>query len=84
VKERYRNNSLFIDWDGARDRVKGIERWEERRPYWEAYLADGTSPEVVLKDILCIGGSLKRFQLSSPTLNEVFIQVVQERVRRVE
>ena len=84
VKERYRNNSLFIHWDGPRDRVTGIERWEEIRPYWEAHLADGTSPEVVLEEILRLGGSIKRFQLSSPSLNEVFIQVVQERGNGVE
>ena len=84
VKERYRKNSLFIHWDGPRDSVRGIERWEEQRPYWEAYLADGTSPEVVLEEILRLGGSLKRFQVSSPSLNEVFIQVVQERGSSVE
>ena len=78
VKERYRSNSLFIDWDGPRDQIQGVNRWEDRRRYWEAFLADGASPEGVLQDILDKGGPLRLFQLSAPSLNEVFIRVAQE------
>ena len=77
VKQRYRNNSLFIDWDGPHDLIKGINRWEDRGRYWEAFLADGASGESVVRQMLENGGLLKLFQLSSPTLNEVFIKVAQ-------
>jgi ABC-2 type transport system ATP-binding protein len=78
VKQRYRNNSLFIDWDGPHDQILGINRWEDRGRYWEAFLADGASGESVLRQMLEKGGLLSLFQLSSPTLNEVFIKVAQE------
>ena len=74
VKQQYRNNSLFISWDGPRDNVKGVARWDDRGPYWEAFLGDGALPERVLREILDLGGTLKLFQLSSPSLNEVFIR----------
>ena len=78
VKQHFRNNSLFIDWDGLRHQVSGITRWEDRGPYWEAFLAGGVSPEDVLQEILRLGGSLRLFQLSNPSLNEVFIRVAGE------
>ena len=37
VKQRYRDNSLFIDWDGSHDQIQGINRWEDRGRYWEAF-----------------------------------------------
>ena len=80
VKERYRNNSLFISWDGPRHQVRGAARWEDRGRYWEAFLADGASPEGVLQEVLDLGGTVKLFQLSSPSLNEVFIKVAGEGV----
>ena len=80
VKQRYRNNSLFIDWDGPQDQIQGINRWEDRGRYREAFLADGASGESVLRQILEKGGLLNLFQLSSPTLKEVFIKVAQEGV----
>ena len=84
VKQRYRNNSLFIEWDGPRDQVRGVTHWENHGPYWEAYLADNLPPEAVAQEILSLGGTLKLFQLSSPSLNEVFIQVVGREVARDE
>ncbi|MFQ5794456.1 MAG: ABC transporter ATP-binding protein [Candidatus Bipolaricaulia bacterium] len=78
VKQRYRNNSLFIVWDGPRDEVSEVVRWEDRGLYWEAFLADDISPEEALQKILCLGGTLSLFQLSSPSLNEVFLRVVSE------
>ena len=75
VKERYRNNSLFIQWDGPRDSVAAVERWENRDTYWEAFLAAGATPEQALREILELGGTLRLFQLSLPSLNEVFIRV---------
>ena len=80
VKERYRNNSLFIDWDGPHDRVAGVAHWEDRGPYWEAFLADGMVPEGILQELLALGGTLKLFQISSPSLNEVFIKVASTEV----
>jgi ABC-2 type transport system ATP-binding protein len=80
VKQRYRNNSIFIDWDGPHDQIQGVNRWEDRGRYWEAFLADGASGEGVLKQILGKGGQLNHYQLSTPSLNEVFIKVAQEGV----
>ena len=78
VKERFRNNSLFIQWDGPRDSIRGVASWQDLGPYWEAFLSDGATPESVLREILEAGGALRRFQLSSPNLHEVFIRVAGE------
>ena len=75
VKERFRNNSLYVQWDGLRNRIQGVAKWQDRGPYWEAFLSGGATAESVLQEILGAGGTLKRFQLSSPSLHEVFIRV---------
>ncbi len=78
VKQRYRGDSLFITWNGPRDRVRGIARWEDRGTFSEAFLNEGATPESVLREMLDLGGQVMLFQLSLPSLNDVFIRVAGE------
>ncbi len=75
IKERYRNNSLFIRWDGPLDSMISVDRWVLRDGYFEVFLSDDATPELALEEILVHGGTLRHFELSTPTLNEVFIRV---------
>ena len=84
VKERYRNNSLFIRWNGPLKSVAAVERWELRDGYFEAFLAAGATPEQALREILDLGGTLRLFQLSMPSLDEIFIRVAGAEVQADE
>ena len=84
VKERYRNNSLFIRWNGPLKSVVAVERWELRDGYFEAFLAAGATPEQALREILSLGGTLRLFQLSMPSLDEIFIRVAGAEVQADE
>ena len=75
IKERYRNNSLFIRWNGPLKSMVTVDRWELRDGYFEAFLADDATPELALQEILVLGGTLRHFELSMPSLNDVFIRV---------
>jgi ABC-2 type transport system ATP-binding protein len=41
-------------------------------------LAEGTSPQDVLKDLVTRRVDLERFEIAIPTLDEIFIRVVAE------
>jgi ABC-type uncharacterized transport system ATPase subunit len=75
VKERYRNNSLFIRWNGPLKSMVTVDRWVLRDGYFEAFLSDDATPELALQEILVLGGTLRHFELSMPSLNDVFIRV---------
>ncbi|MBM3944565.1 MAG: ATP-binding cassette domain-containing protein [SAR202 cluster bacterium] len=81
VKERYRKNSLILSWNGPRERVRGVSRWEPRGEFWEAYLKDGVAPESVLVDMVQLGGAIRHFEPSMPTLHEVFLRVARDGAR---
>lgn len=78
IKERYRNNSLFIRWNGPLKSMVTVDRWELRDGYFEAFLSDDATPELALQEILVLGGTLRHFEVSMPSLNEVFIRVAGE------
>ena len=78
IKERYRNNSLYIRWNGPLKSMVTVDRWVLRDGYFEAYLSDDATPELALQEILVLGGTLRHFELSTPSLNEVFIRVAGE------
>jgi ABC-2 type transport system ATP-binding protein len=44
----------------------------------ELFLDGQTSPQVILKDLVSKGVVVDRFEISTPSLNEIFIQVVKE------
>ena len=75
IKERYRNNSLFIRWNGPLKSMVTVDRWVLRDGYFEAFLSDDATPELALQEILVLGGTLRHFELSMPSLNDVFIRV---------
>ncbi|MDA1188586.1 MAG: ATP-binding cassette domain-containing protein [Chloroflexi bacterium] len=78
VKQGYRNNSVFVAWDGPRERVRGVSRWEDRGQTVEAYLVDGVAPESVLVDMVQLGGAIRHFEVSMPSLHEVFLRVARD------
>ena len=61
-----------------------VERWELRDGYFEAFLAAGATPEQALREILSLGGTLRLFQLSMPSLDEIFIRVAGAEVQADE
>jgi ABC-2 type transport system ATP-binding protein len=78
IKSRYRNNSVFIECDRLPESITGIVGSKDHGKYVELFLDGQTSPQAVLKDIMSKGAVVDRFEISTPSLNEIFIQVVKE------
>jgi ABC-2 type transport system ATP-binding protein len=78
IKSRYRNNSVFIECDRLPEKLPGVTGSKDRLKYVELFLDGHTSPQEVLSALVSSGAKVDRFEVSTPSLNEVFIQVVRE------
>ena len=76
IKNSYRNNSVFVDFSGPIDGLEGVASSKNHRGYTELFLDDNTSAQQVLKQLISRKGDLHRFEVSTPSLNEIFLQVV--------
>ncbi|NMC53625.1 MAG: ATP-binding cassette domain-containing protein [Chloroflexi bacterium] len=58
------------------ERIPGVVKVEGHNGLTRLVLADGVSPQSVLKALLEMGVVLEHFEVATPTLDEIFIQVV--------
>jgi ABC-2 type transport system ATP-binding protein len=58
------------------DGLEGVASSKSHRSYTELFLDDKTSAQQVLKQLVNRKGDLHRFEVSTPSLNEIFLQVV--------
>ncbi len=59
--------------------IPGVNRIDRNNSGYILHLADQTSPQMILKNLVDQGIALERFEVSLPTLDEIFIQVVTAR-----
>jgi len=78
IKKKYRNNSVMVDYEGELGELEGVWRRRQDEGHTELFLDDKTSPQKVLSQILEQGASINHFEVSTPTLNDIFLQVAAE------
>jgi ABC-2 type transport system ATP-binding protein len=76
IKWRYRNNSVFVAGEGDIGELDGVGGRKEHGKYVELFLDGDTSPQQVLNQLIAQGVRVDRFEVSTPSLNEIFIQAV--------
>lgn len=76
VKARYRNNSILLHSDGQPDDLPGVIGSKNQGKYVELFLDGQVLPQEVLAALVSQGITVDRFEVSTPSLNEIFIQVV--------
>jgi ABC-2 type transport system ATP-binding protein len=79
IKSRYRNNSVFLEFDGVLGELEGVVGKNDHGDYVELFLDGETSPQKILEQLLSQGVRVNRFEVSTPSLNEIFLQVVEKR-----
>jgi ABC-2 type transport system ATP-binding protein len=57
--------------------LKGVERTEPVNGSVKLHLSPGTAPQEILKSLVTKGVTLEQFEIARPTLDEIFIRVVQ-------
>ena len=78
IKSRYRNNSVFLKFDGVLGEIEGVVRKKVHGDYVELFLDGETPPQKILQDLISRGVEINQFEVSTPPLNEIFLQVVEK------
>jgi len=78
VKSKYRNNSIFLECNRLPEEIPGVVGSKDHGKYMELYLDGNTTPQQVLNTLVGNSVIVERFEVSTPSLNEIFIQVVKE------
>ena len=76
IRSRFRNNSIFLEYEGSIEGLTGIVGEKNHGKYAELFLDGKTPPQEILSQLLTRGTTVDRFEVSTPSLNEIFIQVV--------
>ena len=74
IKARYRSNAVYVNVGGELGDVPGVSRQLSHRDYTELVLADGTNPRQVLEYLVGLGVAVNRFEVATPSLNEIFLK----------
>ena len=78
IRSRFRNNSIFLECEGSLDGLAGVTGEKNHGKFVELFLDGKTSSQEVLAQLLARDVTVDRFEVSTPSLNEIFIQVVKE------
>ncbi len=78
IKERYRNNSVVVEYEWELGEVTGVVRRQDHDGYVELFLETGTAPQQVLAQLVSQGIVVNRFEVATPPLHDIFLQVVEE------
>jgi len=76
IKSRYRSNSVILDFDGKLEEVTGVTEKCTHKGYVELVLEGNTTPQQLLERLVSTGITINRFEVATPTLNEIFLRVV--------
>ncbi len=78
IKTSYRNNSVFVEFEGELGELAGVVGTKDYGEYVELFLDGETMPQKILEQLTSRRGNISRFEVSTPALNEIFLQVVGE------
>jgi ABC-2 type transport system ATP-binding protein len=79
IKARYRNNAIRVDVKGDLGEIPGVVEKRPGHNYVELVLDGKATPRQILETLVSRGIVVNRFEIATPPLNEIFLQVVGRR-----
>jgi ABC-2 type transport system ATP-binding protein len=79
IKSRYRNNAVLLDFKGELGEIPGVSTRHQHKDYVELVLDGKTTPRQVLETLVSRGIVIDRFEIATPPLNEIFLEVAGKR-----
>ena len=76
VKSKYRNNAVLVETAGEVGTIEGVTEHRPLNGAVELKLDANTTPQMLLERLIKKGIVVNRFELSMPSLTEIFIKVV--------
>ena len=78
TKARFRKKTLLVSVDGELPDVPGVIDTRPNRDAIELVLAPDTTPQMVLDRLRERGTTINRFEITTPTLNDIFLKLAGE------
>jgi ABC-2 type transport system ATP-binding protein len=75
IKASYRSHSVILDFEGELGQVSGVTEKRTHKGYVELVLDGKTTPKQVLDRLVSTGIVINRFEVATPSLNEIFLEV---------
>jgi ABC-2 type transport system ATP-binding protein len=76
IKSRYQSNSVILEFQGELGEIEGVTQKRRDKQVVELMLTGETTPQQVLERLVSRGIVVNRFEVATPTLNEIFLKVV--------
>lgn len=76
IRSRYGKNTVLLEFEGELKNIPGVRKINNSGNYAELILEQDTDPREILK-ILAAMVRVNKFEISMPSLNEIFIEVVE-------
>ncbi|MCX6012122.1 MAG: ATP-binding cassette domain-containing protein [Chloroflexi bacterium] len=78
VKDKYRNNSVIIESDTIPKNLPGVISVTNHGRHFELFLDNAVEPQEILNILIKNNVKIDKFEISTPSLNEIFIRVAKE------
>jgi ABC-2 type transport system ATP-binding protein len=78
IRRQYSGHAVLVRTDGSLPSIPGVESTEVHNSALKLNLSAGTSPQDVLRLLVAQNVPLEQFEIATPTLDEIFIRVVQD------
>jgi ABC-2 type transport system ATP-binding protein len=76
IKAKYRSNTVLVDYEGVVLDLPGVREKRVHKTYQELVLDEKTTPQQVLSSLTASGRVINRFEVATPSLNEIFLKMV--------
>ncbi len=76
IRSKYRGHSVVVDGEGEMPQVPGVIETRYHKDHVELVLDPNTTPQEVLKHLVGAGMAIRRFEVATPSLNEIFLRAV--------
>ena len=75
IKSKFRGNSVLVEADNLPGEIEGVAERRDHRNATELVLDGKTTPQQLLGWLVTRGITVNRFEIATPSLNEIFIKV---------
>ncbi len=76
IKNQYRSNSVLVSTSGSMDKIPGVLQVRPQRGFYELILNKDITPKQLLQQLVDRGIDVSRFEIATPSLNEIFLDVI--------
>lgn len=85
IKREFATNALIVQGTGDFRHLPGVLEARQENSHWRLALAQGAEPQIIFRALAAQEGArIERFELAEPSLDDIFVQVVQGAERAPE